>query len=79
MAQYELIAKHDLYLGNGNLIHKDDVFTVTLTSPGAGANKNAPFLPSNQPSVLRVFKEVHDIALPPNYLTNASFLAVRVR
>ena len=79
MAQYELTARHDLLLGNGNLIHKGDVFTVTLTSPGAAANQNAPFLQSNQPSILRVFKEVHNIELPPNYLTNAAFLAARVR
>lgn len=76
MAQYELSARGNIYLGNGQTIPKGEAFTINL--PGFGANKSEVFLKDNLTSVLNQLR-AQGIELPPNKLTNASFLAVRVR
>jgi len=76
MAQYELTARGNIYLGYGHTIPKGESFTINI--PGFGANKNEVFLKENLSSVLNQLK-AQGIELPPNRLTNASFLAIRVQ
>ncbi len=76
MAQYELTARGNIYLGNGQTIPKGETYTINI--PGFGANKNEVFLKDNLNSVLNQLR-AQGIELPPNKLTNASFLAIRVR
>ena len=76
MAQYELMARGNIYFGNGHTIAKGECFTINI--PGFGANKNEVFLKDNLPSVLSQLK-AQGVILPPEKLTNASFQAIRIR
>ena len=76
MAQYELTARGTVYLGNGQTIPKGETFMINI--PGFGANKNEVFLKDNLNSVLSQLK-AQGIELPPNRLTQASFIATRIR
>ena len=76
MAQYELTARGNIYIGNGFTIPKGESFTINI--PGFGANRNEVFLKDNLNSVLNQLR-AQGLELPPNKLTNASFLATRIR
>lgn len=76
MARYELIARGNIYLGNGLTIPKGESYSINI--PGFGANKNEVFLKDNLGSVLKQLS-AQGIELPPTKLTNASFLAIRIK
>lgn len=76
MAQYELTARGNIYLGNGQTIPKGESFTINIS--GFGANKNEIFLKDNQTTVLNQIK-AQGIELPPNKLTLSSFFATRIK
>lgn len=76
MAQYELKARGNISLGNGQSIPSGESFTINI--PGFGANKNEVFLKENLKSVLNQLG-AQGIELPSTKLTNASFIATRIK